>query len=594
MTRLGGETNHAVTPLRRRAARTLGCSEKNGRPYLYVREIARVGGRPKVVSQIYIGSPQRVATLARGGGLEEELHLKVEEFGALWLAELMDRDVDLAGIVDEVVPRGPAESGPSVGEYFLYCAWNRMVEAVSKHRLAAWYERTAIQQIRPVALAQLTSERYWQKWERVSEEQLQEISRRFFARLWELEKPEADCLLFDTTNDYTFMAGGTDSGLAGRGHNKAGRHQLRQIGLALLVARQCRLPLFWQTYPGNLHDSRLFATVMDEMLAVVTGLKQTKQRLTVVVDKGMNSEENFLWLDEHPRMHFVTTYSPHYVEELMAVPLEEYAPVEIPRNRARVEAGQPEEQMQALRTRGEFWGQERAVVVTWNPQAARKQRLRLERKLDQVREELLEMRAKVREQLPHWRDPEMIWERYFRLCERLHIASDLYDLELSDEADGLVMGFRKNAYRVGRMEQRFGKTVIVTDNTDWTTAEIVSASLDRWQVEDCFRQSKEADLGGAQPVRHWTDGKIRCHFFCCVAAMTYLRRLELKLEAGGLKMTADRVIDQMRHLHSVLMLPAGARKPRRRLETPTQTQREVLRALGWSVNASGVLQELDR
>ncbi len=568
--------------------------KKNGRPYLYVREIARVGGRPKVVSQVYVGSPQRVAALARGGGLHEDLHLKVEAFGALWLAHLMDRDVDLAGIVDQVVPKGRTESGPSVGEYFLYCVWNRMVEAVSKHRLAEWYERTAVQQIRPVALDQLSSERYWQKWDRVSEEQLQEISRRFFARLWALEKPEADCLLFDTTNYYTFIAGGTHADLAVRGHNKAGRHQLRQIGLALLVARQSRLPLFWHTYPGNLHDSRLFAAVMEEMFAVVTGLKQTKQRLTVVVDKGMNSTENFLWLDEHPQMHFVTTYSPHYVEELMTVPLEAYAPVEIERNRALVAAGEPEEQMLALRTRGEFWGRERSVVVTWNPPTARKQHLMLERKLDQVREELLEMRAKVREQLPHWRDPETIWERYFRLCERLHITSDLYDLELSEETGGLVMGFRKNAYRVGRLEQRFGKTVIVTDNTDWTTADIVSASLDRWQVEGSFRQTKEADLVGAQPVRHWTDGKIRCHFFCCVAAMAYLRRLELRLAAGGLAMTAAVAIAQMRHLHSVLMLPAGARKPRRRLETPTETQREVLRALGWSVNASGVLQELKR
>lgn len=566
--------------------------KKNGRPYLYVREIARVGGRPKVVSQVYIGSPQKVASLARRAGVPGDFRLKVEEFGSLWLAQLMDRDVDLAGIVDAVVPQGHGESGPSVGEYFLYCVWNRMIEAVSKHRLADWYKRTAIQQIRPTAIEQLSSERYWQKWDRVSEAQLHEISRRFFSRLWEVEKPEADCLLFDTTNYYTFMAGGTDSSLAVRGHNKAGRHELRQIGLALLVARHCGLPLFWRSYPGNLHDSRLFAAVMEEMFAVVAGLAQTKRRLTVVIDKGMNSEENFLWLDDHPQMHFVTTYSPHYVEELMAAPLDQYAPVEIPRNRRRVEAGEAEEQMLALRTRGEFWGRERAVVVTWNPPTARKQQLTFERKLDQVREELLEMRTKVREQMPHWRDPEAILERYVRLCEQIHLPSDMYDLDFSEDVDGLVMGFRKNAYRVSRAELRFGKTVIVTDNTDWTTAEIVAASLDRWQVESRFRQSKETDLVGAQPVRHWTDGKIRCHFFCCVAALAYLRRLELRLEAGGLKTTAAAAIDEMRHLHSVLMLSAGTHKPRRQLEMPTQTQREVLRALGCRVDEEGVLQEL--
>lgn len=69
--------------------------KKRGRPYLYVREIARVDGKPKVVSQVYVGSPERVAAMAKGE-VGQELKLRVEEFGALWAANLMDRDVDLA------------------------------------------------------------------------------------------------------------------------------------------------------------------------------------------------------------------------------------------------------------------------------------------------------------------------------------------------------------------------------------------------------------------------------------------------------------------------------------------------------------------
>jgi hypothetical protein len=131
--------------------------KKKGRPYLYVREIARVGGKPKVVSQIYLGSPERVAALA--SGTEKDIvKIKVEEFGALWLAYQMDRDMDLATIIDEIVPRAARETGPSVGEYFLYCVWNRMIEAVSKNRLSQWYDRTAVQQIRPIDLEELTGE----------------------------------------------------------------------------------------------------------------------------------------------------------------------------------------------------------------------------------------------------------------------------------------------------------------------------------------------------------------------------------------------------------------------------------------------------
>jgi hypothetical protein len=224
---------------------------KKGRPYLYVREIARVDGKPKVISQIYIGSPEKVAGLL-GSKETDILNLKVEEFGSLWLAHQIDRDIDLCGIIDSVIPKAERETGPSVGEYFLYCVLNRMVEAVSKNKLADWYRKTAIQHIRPVDLDELTSKRYWEKWDRVNETGLHTIARQFFERIWQVETPSADCLLFDTTNYYTYMASQTDSELAQRGKNKAGKHHLRQIGLGLLVARDSRLPLYYSVYPGNI------------------------------------------------------------------------------------------------------------------------------------------------------------------------------------------------------------------------------------------------------------------------------------------------------------------------------------------------------
>src|SRR3990172_2330013 len=150
---------------------------KKGRPCLYVREIARVDGKPKVVSQTYIGPPEKVAGLIRGRD-SDVVTLKVEEFGALWLAYQIDREVDLCGLIDGIVPPADPETGPSIGEYFLYCVLNRMVQAVSKNKLASWYRSTAIQHIRPVGIEELTSNRYWEKWDRVSETDLHKIARK--------------------------------------------------------------------------------------------------------------------------------------------------------------------------------------------------------------------------------------------------------------------------------------------------------------------------------------------------------------------------------------------------------------------------------
>ena len=95
---------------------------------------------------------------------------------------------------------------------------------------------------------------------------------------------------------------------------------------------------------------------------------------------------------------------------------------------------------------------------------------------------------------------------------------------------------------------------------------------------------------GVRQIRHWTDSKIRCHLFTCVAAMVYLRRHELRLAENGINRIAEDVMDDMRHLHSVLTLKSKNRKPARRLETPSKTQAEVLSAFNHRVDDSGVLQ----
>ena len=61
--------------------------------------------------------------------------------------------------------------------------------------------------------------------------------------------------LFDTSNYYTYMASDTLSELAQRGHNKASKHHLRQVGVGLLADRVKRLPLYYREYEGNTHDS---------------------------------------------------------------------------------------------------------------------------------------------------------------------------------------------------------------------------------------------------------------------------------------------------------------------------------------------------
>jgi transposase len=563
---------------------------KKGRPYYYIREIARVDGKPKVINQVYLGTIERIIELAQGER-EKCLKISVEEFGALFLASRVEERVGLTSLVDSIVPAVEQEDGPSVGEYFLYAIFNRMIDSCSKRALPEWFRATAIQQIRPVEISELTSQRYWEKWDRVSKERIGKIASLFFKKIIDIERVGTDCFLFDTTNYYTYMASDTKSELAQRGKNKEGKNWLRQIGVALLVSRDTQLPLFYREYEGNRHDSKQFNMILTEMILRMRESSGKDGEVTLVFDKGMNSEENIALIDSTPKLHFITTYSSYFAQDLLRIKLSEFKSVDTVKNRELTRLGKEDDRLVAWRTKGQFWERERTVIVTYNPRTAAKQRYAFDKKLLSLHANILDLKEKVKTQKPHWTDADRIEAHYEETCQRLYLPKDLYEISLEKYKRKWRLLARKNHYRIGIYIEKFGKNILITDRSEWTTDQIVQASLDRYMVESAFRQSKDDDLVSVFPVRHWTDSKIRCHILTCVAALTYLRLIELELHRAGLAITAQTAMEQMRKLHSCLCWTASKRRADRIIEDPTELQAQILAAFGYKVTG-GVLQKI--
>ena len=70
---------------------------------------------------------------------------------------------------------------------------------------------------------------------------------------------------------------------------------------------------------------------------------------------------------------------------------------------------------------------------------------------------------------------------------------------------GETPSFREMVRRIS-----LGKTLIFTDNADWSDMEIVRGA--QHHVESAFREEHPPPCG-----RHWTDQKV--HVFCCVLAL---------------------------------------------------------------------------
>jgi transposase len=104
---------------------------------------------------------------------------------------------------------------------------------------------------------------------------------------------DAELLLYDTTNYFTFIATSNDrSDLAQCGHSKQKLHDLRQIGLALLLTRVFQIPLFQQGYPGNIPDVGPFPQLSSKLTKRYEQVTGKIPEATLVFDRGNVSDDN--------------------------------------------------------------------------------------------------------------------------------------------------------------------------------------------------------------------------------------------------------------------------------------------------------------
>ncbi|MDZ4063353.1 MAG: hypothetical protein U1E22_01685 [Coriobacteriia bacterium] len=104
----------------------------SGRAYYYLVESARVEGKPRIVSQQYLGPAEEVLARLSGstpGEPGRSRHLAFGDIAAVW--SVLSR-LRVAEIVDEAAGPRRKDAAASVGTYVALCAANRVVAPCSK------------------------------------------------------------------------------------------------------------------------------------------------------------------------------------------------------------------------------------------------------------------------------------------------------------------------------------------------------------------------------------------------------------------------------------------------------------------------------
>ena len=272
---------------------------QGGKTYFYLVESARVGGKPRIVSQRYLGSAEELAArLSEAGPGEPDRtrHLAFGDIAAVWG---MLRRLKVAEIVDDVVGPRRADAGASVGAYIALATLNRVVDPCSKLAFEAWWAKTAGDRWLRLEPGALDHRRFWDAMDAISSTQLKEIERRIVANMVEAFGVDLSGLVLDMTNFATYIdSANPRAPIAQRGHAKQKRNDLRIVGLGLIVSTDGGIPLVSHAYPGNLPDVTQFGPMVNELVTRFQGLCSDNralepEQLTLVYDAGQNSNDNY-------------------------------------------------------------------------------------------------------------------------------------------------------------------------------------------------------------------------------------------------------------------------------------------------------------
>jgi transposase len=534
--------------------------KKGNKLYYYVVESARVEGKPRIVQQTYLGSADRLADLLKERTAPIPLSATAREFGlpgALWLA------AQRSGVWDVLKAMWPEpRSGPSIAHYLLLAVIHRICQPGPKTQVADWYRSTILYPLWSLSPERFRSQDFWDAFDEIQGEgedggtdELEEAQLRLLAVWKEKQVVSRRLLAYDTTNFYTWTASTNQRNrLAQRGHNKQGRHNLRQVGLSYVLDGESGISLCHHVYAGNVADVEELPQALERIVKMLNRNQIEPSTVTLVFDKGTAALDNTLLL-KNAGLGWIS-----------ALPWNQ-APLEL-RERdidtlPRCSSDQPG--VHAVAERAIVHGDEYLCVLKYSASFASEQLHSLTTSLTKVLQALRRLSLDLAK--PGRRPKEtQIRNKIQRWLTSSQFLEELISWNLQSEADRWHLQFDFNHAGFQKLlTHRLGRTMLLTNRMDWTAEQVVHGYSGQQQVEQVFRGLKDGDWLGWGPMYHWTDSKIRVHAFYCMLGISLLKYIHKQSQSAWPGLTMEQMLDELRQIQQFILLypPQGEKGPQR-------------------------------
>lgn len=488
------------------------------------------------------------------------------QFGGPWLALELIKKLGLHEFLKRAMPPGQEHVPWSLTALILLIG--RLCDPSSELHIAEhFYRHSALCDLLGVPIDKVDDNRLYRGLDELLPHK-QDLEKFLKERFGELFAIEYDLLLYDVTSTY-FEGQAKANPLAKRGYSRDHRPDCKQVCIGLVVTR-CGLPLGYEVFAGNRHDS----TTLEEIVETMEARYGQAQRIWVL-DRGMVSEENIEFLKAGGRRYIVGT----------------------PKSQLkRFEQQLLSQDWHAIREGLEVklcpcpeGGEETFVLCRSRDRQQKEQAMhaRFEKRIEEGLVKIAAGCGRRRQQVG------VVERRVGRLLGQNTRAAGLFDVQTRvDEHGAAQIEWKKAENWRAWAELSEGSYVLRSNVSDWSDEDLWQAYIQLTEAEAAFRIQK-SDLS-LRPIWHQKEDRVLAHILVCFLAFVLWKFLGQLCRNAGLGDEPRRVLAELSELRVVdVILPTkdGHEIRTRCVTQPSDHQKILLRQLG--LDLPGRLQPTD-
>jgi len=495
-------------------------SKKNqtGKRYFYLGENKKINGRSVRIKEIYLGSADRINELIHSKRHLEKIN--TYEYGLTIALLQIIGESGLYKILKDII--GFNIRGVPGSIIVIIILLNKIINPKSKNGLKNWYRNSVVSRILPLQSSKLTSQIFFDCLRELNEKKINRIEYRMAKEVNKMETIES--IICDMTQIETYIQHHEGNQLPQRGYlkSKSGR---RIVNIALMISRENSIPLFHITYPGNINVPTEFVEVikiLENRYNLLTG--HGKKRITIMIDKGNNSEANINRLED-AGYYFIGRLKPSSYEELLSKPLSEF----------KDQYEDTNKKIKSYSIFKEVYSRRRKLVIKFTKDSFDKSYEEFMELIERRENAIKDLQKNINYKLKYgsnqsklyWQKKEKVENAILRIIDK-NPTKNLFSYHLKHNKNKMEVQLTINKNEYNKRINLIGKYILFTNRKRWSHNKIIKAFLDQYLIEHQYKTLK-SDRIKIAPLNHWTDDSIRADIFLSILSLQIMNLLLLKV-----------------------------------------------------------------